>query len=37
VSSLGPFSERQALGLIVDDEGTEFGDETDFSDSAVVY
>ncbi|MBO0911574.1 MAG: ABC transporter ATP-binding protein [Acidobacteria bacterium] len=29
--------ERQALGLIVDDEAPEFGDETDFSDSAVVY
>jgi ATP-binding cassette subfamily B protein len=29
--------ERQALGLIVDDEGAEFGDETDFSDRVVVY
>jgi ATP-binding cassette, subfamily B, bacterial len=29
--------ERQALGLIVDDEEARFGDETDFSDSAVVY
>jgi ATP-binding cassette subfamily B protein len=29
--------ERQALGLIVDDGRAEFGDETDFSDSAVVY
>jgi ATP-binding cassette subfamily B protein len=28
--------ERQALGLLVDDEEAEFDDEADFSDSAVA-
>jgi ATP-binding cassette, subfamily B, bacterial len=29
--------ERQALGLVVNDEQTEFDNETDFSHSAVIY